>query len=108
MQWRYEPEGRATTDDARFVAWFSLGDLTAEKSVMFDAFLPEVLAGVARVEVELDRVFVVTLQQQYTTKQSVNDTRSFSDVMWAATADAPTWLSANNLSNEPLWGECKV
>lgn len=59
-----EPEGRASTDHACLVARLALGDLTAEEGMMLDAFLPEVLARVARVEVELDCILVVTLQQR--------------------------------------------
>ena len=62
----HEPEGRAATDDARLVARLPLCDLTAEEGVVLDAFLPEVLAGVARVEVELDRVLVVALPNKHT------------------------------------------
>ena len=64
----HEPEGRAATDDARLVARLPLCDLTAEEGVVFDAFLPEVLAGVARVEVELDRVLVVALRNKQHTR----------------------------------------
>jgi len=60
------PKRRSSTDDARSTTWQALDGLAPEKRVVFDATLPEVLARVARTEVELDRVLVVTLSHAHT------------------------------------------
>ena len=56
-----KPERGASADDPRSVSRKSLDSLTAEESVMLDAALPEVLARIPRLKVELDRVLVVAL-----------------------------------------------
>lgn len=53
---------RAPAEDAGFGARRILGRRAAEKAVVLDALLPEILALVAPFEIELDHVFVITLQ----------------------------------------------
>jgi len=55
------PKWRSATDDPWSTTRQALDGLAAEERVMLDTPLPEVLARVPRAEVELDRVFVVTL-----------------------------------------------
>ena len=47
-----------------------------EEGVIFNASLPEVLASVARIEVELDRVFVVTLGDDDDVRSSLGGQRA--------------------------------
>lgn len=60
---RVLPKRAPPRENASLASRNTLNGLTAEESVIFDAFLPEVLALVAALKEELDNVFVIALRR---------------------------------------------
>ena len=67
------PERWSAAEDARLGPRHRPHRWASEESVVFDAFLPEILALVATVEVELDHVLVVALSRQITKQRIMNE-----------------------------------
>lgn len=58
----YTPKRRSSTNNSSLVTRHSFHSMAAKKRMMFNAFLPKIFAAIPIVEIELNSVFIKTLQ----------------------------------------------